>query len=205
MDTLTLINRIETIYSSWGNLLIFLASFIETLPIGFIIPGGLIVALGGFYSYGDKVNLVGVILSSTLGMMLAFLLGYYAGFKTGNYFIKRFNQEKNADIAKTLLKNNGATILTTSLLSNLTRFWISYVAGMDKFSFFRFIFYALIASLTWNSLFVIVGYLAGSERKNLETGLTQLGILSYGIIFIALGIITWSIKREYNNLKKTNG
>lgn len=204
MDSLTLINALEKFYSDWGNVLIFLASFIETLPIGFLIPGGLIVALGGFYSYGEKVNLIGVVLSSTFGMMIAFLLAYYLGRKSGKYLVNKFNQEENAKTAKRLLDRNGAAILTTALLSNLTRFWISYVAGIDRFNIFRFIFYALVASLTWNSLFVVVGYLAGSERKDLEEGITKLGVLSYGFVILAIAVITWNIKREYKEIIKNN-
>jgi len=203
MDTITLLNYLELIYERWGNVLIFIISFLETLPIGFLVPGGLVVSLGGFYSYGEKTNLIGVVISSTLGMLLAFLVGYLAGRKTGFYLVKKFKQEKNALLAKNLLENQGAVILTTSLLSNLTRFWIAYVAGVEKYNIFRFIFYGTIASLTWNSLFVMIGYLAGSEREKLESGLGKLGILSYGIVVIAILVITWSIKKEFKQLKKT--
>ena len=202
MDTLTLINQIEDFYGSWGNSIVFISTLIETLPIGFLIPGGLILSLGGFFSYGDKVGLSAVILSGTFGMLFAFLIGYFVGRKTGNFLIKKFHQEKNAEMARTLLNKHGAVILTTSLLANLTRFWIAYVAGTQRFNFFRFIFYAFIASLTWTSLFAIVGYLAGSERGVLEIGLARLGILSYGIVILALVIISWSIKKEYELLAK---
>ena len=200
METLKIIEQVEIIYSDFGNPIIFISSFIETLPIGFLIPGGLIIALGGFYSYGKSLNLMGVILSGTAGMTLAFLLGYLLGEKTGLRLVKLLKQEKNAEMAKILLKNQGAAILTTSLMGNLTRFWVAYVAGSQKYNFLKFLLYGIAASLTWNSLFVTVGYLAGSERQQLETGIAKLGILSYGLVIIALIIISWSIKKEYKKL-----
>ena len=126
MELSQLINKIELIYGSWGYLLVFLSSFIETTPMGWAIPGGTIVAIGGFFSYGNNPSfLVGTLIFGALGMLLTFLLAYYAGLKTGLYFIKKFHQEKNAKRAELLLKHHGPTILTTSLLANLTRFWVS--------------------------------------------------------------------------------
>jgi len=202
MDTLEFINKIELLYLGWGNIIVLLSSFIETLPIGFIIPGGLIIALGGFYSFGEKFLLVKTVIWGSLGMLLAFYIGYFAGRKTGYKLVKKFKQEKNAEMAELLLNNHGPIILTTSLLANLTRFWISYVAGIQKYNIYRFTFYALIASLTWNSLFAVMGFLAGSERNRLEYGLAKLGILSYGIVLLALAVITWSVKKEYKLLKE---
>lgn len=201
MDTVLLINQIEVLYSKWGNIIIFLSSFIETLPLGFLIPGGVIVALGGFYSYGNRLDLVQVVLSATLGMIAAFILGYFVGKKTGYFLIKKYKQEKNAEIAKVLLKNHGPVILTTALLANLTRFWVSYLSGVERYSFPRFLFYSVVAALSWNSFLVFVGYLTGSERDKLEQGIAGLGVLSWGLVILASGLIYWNVKREYKQLK----
>lgn len=201
MDTLQLINNVEILYYSWGNIIIFLGSFIETLPIGFLIPGGLIVALGGFYSFGNKLSLTQVILSGSFGMTLAFMLGYLIGRKTGFFLITKFHQEKNAKVAKLLLQNHGPLILTTSLLANLTRFWISFISGVEKYNFFKFMFFASFASLTWNSLLVTLGLFAGSKRGDLEKGIAGLGALSWLLILIVFAIVFFGIRREYKLLK----
>ena len=201
MQVTDLIDKIEKIYFSWGNILIFVSSLIETSPIGFTIPGGIIVALGGFFSYGNKLDLVGIIISGTLGMLITFLVAYFLGQKTGLQLAKKFHQEKYAHLAKNLLENHGPVILTTSLLANLTRFWIAFAAGSQNYNFIKFIFYASVASLTWNSLLVSIGYLAGSERHELESGIAKLGILSWGILIIALAIIYFKTKKEVKEIK----
>lgn len=193
---------LERVYLTWGYPLIFLSSFIETSPIGFLLPGGLIVALGGFYAYGDQMSLIGVVLAGWLGMLLTFILGYIIGRKTGLGLAKKLHQEKFAQRAKNLLENNGPVILTTSLLANLTRFWISYIAGSQKYNFAKFLFYATIASLTWNSLLVTIGYLAGTERDQLESGIAKLGILSWGLVVISFLVIFLKTRREVEELKK---
>jgi len=202
VDTLALIDKIEKIYLSWGYLLVFLSSLIETSPIGFTIPGGLIVSLGGFFAFGNRINLVGVVISGTLGMLVTFLIAYQLGKKTGTSLAKKFHQEKYAELAKRLLNNHGPVILTTSLLANLTRFWIAYAAGAEGYSFIRFLFYASAASLTWNSLLVTIGYLAGSGRQELESGIAKLGIVSWGLLFLALAVIYFKTKGEVKEMQK---
>lgn len=201
MQTLDLIDKLEAIYSSWGYLLVFLSSLIETSPVGFAIPGGLIIALGGFYAYGNKVALIGVIISGSLGMLTTFLAAYVLGRKTGVFLAKTFRQEKIARQAKILLEKHGPPILTTSLLASLTRFWVAYIAGSQSYNLINFLFYAIVASLTWNSLFVVIGYLVGSERENFEYWLARLGIVSYLLVILAMGVIYWKITKEFKKIK----
>lgn len=202
MDSVGIILQLEEIYNNFGYILVFLGSMIETSPIGFTIPGGLIVATGGFFAYSNNINLAGIIISGWLGMLVTFVGGYVLGRYTGTTFAKKLRQEIFLAKAQDLLNNHGAVILTTSLLANLTRFWIAYVAGSQKFSFVKFIFYASAASLTWNSLLVSIGYLAGSERHNLEVGLARLGIISWLLLVVAVGVIYFNIRRDYTLIRK---
>lgn len=192
----------EHFYVSWGYLIAFLATFIETSPLGFTIPGGLLVALGGFYSQTQQISFYGIIIFAFLGMLATFVMAYILGLKTGQALVKKFHQEKNARRAKALLTNHGPVILTTSLLANMTRFWVAYVAGIQRYPFFKFLFYASAASLTWSSLLTIIGALAGQQRASLETGLARVGILAWGLLVIALFVIYKKSKEEYETFKE---
>jgi membrane-associated protein len=196
-----IITLLESFYQTYGYAILFLGSFIETSPMGWTIPGGLIVALGGFFAYGEGISLYLTIVSAWLGMWATFLTAYFLGARTGGGLIKRFKQEKNAKRAKRLLENHGPSILTTSLMANLTRFWVAYVAGSQKFNFIRFLFYSAAASLTWTGFLVAVGYLAGAERGNIEAGLTRLGVLSWGLLLLALFFIYWHTRQEYEDFR----
>src|SRR3990170_1598999 len=99
---------------------------------------------------------------------------------------------------------------TTALIASIEQlylswgFLIAYVAGTQRYNFIKFSFYALVASLTWNSLFVIIGYLAGSERQNLEAGLARLGILAWGIVLVGILIIYSKSKKEFSQKNNLN-
>jgi membrane-associated protein len=202
MDNLALITKIESLYATYGYRLVFLASFIEITPFGFAIPGGGILAIGGFFAYSSGVSLYLILLSSWFGAWLTFLVSYFLGLKTGRLLVKKLHQEKNEKRAEILLKNHGPVILTTSMLANLTRFWVAYVAGEQKYPFPKFFFYSATASLTWSSLMVMAGFLAGVERKNIEHWITRMGIFSWVILGLLFLIIYRVSRKEFSELNK---
>jgi membrane protein DedA with SNARE-associated domain len=202
MDTQLLLLRLEELFQQWGYLLVFISSFVETSPIGWTIPGGFILAIGGFFSFEGHVNLFGVLIAGWLGQWLTFLLAYYFGLRSSYYLIKKFRQEKNAYKAKVLLEKHGGVILTTSMLANLTRFWVAYVAGIQSYNVIKFLFYSAAASLTWTSFMVMVGYIAGVQRHTLENAFAGLGIISWLFVGLALLIIYLKTKRGYRQFSQ---
>lgn len=187
MDLVSLLFLLENLFNSYGYLVVFVSGFIEITPLGWAIPGGTILSIAGFFSYGGGLSLVKIILFGWVGAWLTFLTAYFLGYKSGYKLVKKLGIEKSSEKAKVLLKNHGGVILTTSMMANLTRFAIAYVAGAQKYSPIKFVFYSAAAALTWTTLMVVIGYLAGSERENLERAIAGLGILGWVFLGIAAG------------------
>jgi membrane protein DedA with SNARE-associated domain len=202
MKIIDIILELEYLYLNFGYLIVFISSFIEISPMGWAIPGGTLLAVGGFFAYGNRVTLLIILIFGWAGAFLTFLLAYFLGRQTGYQLVIKLRQEKNAIYAKELLNKHGGVILTTSMLSNLTRFWVAYIAGKEQYSFLRFLFYSGIASLAWSSLFITIGYFAGSERAILENGLTRLGVLAWILFLIAGFVIYLKAKKEFKQMKK---
>lgn len=196
-----IINRLEIVYLNFGYLIVFLSALVEISPFGWTIPGGLIIAGGGFYSFSGRISFLTILVASWLGSWLTFLGAYLLGNKTGMWLVKKLRQEKNARRSEILLKKHGGVILTTSMMANLTRFWVAYVAGSQRYNALKFVFYSGAASLTWSSLMASVGYLAGSGRAKLEIGIARLGILGWVLLLVALGIIYWKTQKEFKTLE----
>jgi membrane-associated protein len=201
MQTIELINQIENFYATYGYPLVFLFSLAEITPFGFAIPGGTVLIVGGFFAYEGKVNLFGIITSGWLGTWTTFLMAYFLGYKTGYWLVKKLKQQKNAKRAKRLLDNHGAVILTTSMLANLTRFWVAYMAGQQKHKFSKFLLYSGAASLTWSSLMTVAGYLAGSGRQNLERVIARLGVAAWVFVIFVFFIVYVLAKKEFKQYK----
>lgn len=203
MDLLQALDLIAILFEKWGYPIIFLGSLFEITPLGWAIPGGAILVVSGYLSNGNpNIPLIPIILWGTLGTWMAFILAYALGAKTGMWLVKKLHQEKNAAFAKRILKNNGAAILTTSMLANLTRFWISYIAGVEKYKLLKFNIYAFVASLSWVSLMVLLGYFAGFEKENLRKIASSIGVLAWVFLIIAAAVIYISIKHEHKHFKE---
>jgi len=204
MDSLVIIAKIERLFDQFGYLIVFFSSLIEITPFGWTIPGGLILAVGGFFAYNKTTALVIILISGWLGAWVSLIGGYFLGKYSGFWLVKKLRQEKNAQRAKKLLDKNGPIILTSSMVANLTRFWSAYVAGTENYSLPRFLIYSGAASLTWVSLMVFVGFLAGSGKGKLETILTKTGIASWLFFILTILVIIYSIKSGREELENEN-
>ncbi|WKZ25339.1 MAG: VTT domain-containing protein [bacterium] len=203
MDLLNLLDQIALLFEQWGYPIIFFGSLIEITPLGWAVPGGAILLVAGYLSNGNpNIPLIPIIVWGTLGTWVAFILAYILGSKTGMWLVNKLHQQKNASFAKRILKNNGPAILTTSMMANLTRFWISYIAGVEKYNLLKFNLYAFFASLSWVSMLVFLGYFAGYEKENLRKITSSIGVLAWIFLAIAIFVIFKSIKKEYKNFKE---
>ena len=203
MDILKVLDLISIVFEQYGYAIIFLGSLIEITPLGWVVPGGAILFIAGYLSNGNvNMPLIPIILWGTLGSWIAFILSYLLGHKTGMWLVEKLKQQKNARFAKSLLKKNGGVILTTSMLANLTRFWISYIAGVDKYNFWKFNLYAFISSLSWVSLMTLIGFFAGYEKENLRKITSSIGIIAWVFLAVAIFVIYRSIKHEYKHFQE---
>ncbi|AKM83079.1 hypothetical protein A2422_04535 [Candidatus Woesebacteria bacterium RIFOXYC1_FULL_31_51] len=203
MELVNLLNIISVIFEKWGILIIFFGSLIEITPFGWAVPGGVILAVAGFLSNNNQnLSIIPIIMTGTFGAWIALMLAYIFGLKSGMWLVKKLHQENNARFAKSLLQKNGGVILTTSMLANLTRFWISYIAGVEKYSFLKFNIYAFLASLGWVSVMTLLGFFAGYEKENLINITKSIGIITWILLLIAIFVIYKAIKKEYKHFKK---
>lgn len=203
MDIDLILNYIFILFERFGYPLIFAGSLIEISPLGWAVPGGVILVIAGYLSNNiSHLNLISTIVYGTVGAWAAFLLSYLLGRKTGMWLVHKLHQEKNANFAKQLLKRNGPAILTTSMLANLTRFWISYIAGVERYNFIKFNIYAFVASLTWVSLMSILGYFAGFEKEYLKQFIKGVGVLAWIFLILAVVVLIKTIKNEYKHFKE---
>ena len=205
MEVSIVIDKLAEFFDSFGYLVVFLGSLIEVTPLGWSVPGGLILALAGFFAKTEAaLSLPLIILAGSAGVWVSLILAYLLGKKTGTWLIKKLKQERNAGFAKSLLKEHGGSILTTSMMANLTRFWVAYVAGKEKYSRRKFLFYSFMSSVGWTSLITILGYFAGYERENIEKLARNIGIIGWLLLGTALFVIVRSIKKEYIHFKQDN-
>ena len=164
---------IINIMNSYGYIGVFLLILIENIfpPI----PSELILLFGGFMTTYTKLNIIGMIISATLGSLIGALLLY----KIGTIFSKeklkilisgklgRVLKLKNRDIdnANKWFTNKGKKTVFFGRFIPLIRSIISIPAGINKMNISKFITYTLLGSAIWNLVLIILGHIVGRNWK----------------------------------------
>lgn len=198
---------IINIMNSYGYIGVFLLILIENIfpPI----PSELILLFGGFMTTYTKLNIIGMIISSTLGSLIGALLLY----KIGTIFSKeklkilisgklgRVLKLKNSDIdnANKWFTNEGKKTVFFGRFIPLIRSIISIPAGINKMNISKFITYTLLGSVIWNLVLIILGHIVGRNWKAILKIFKLYSRFSLLLLFILLIIL---ITKLYKNKSK---
>jgi membrane-associated protein len=159
----------------------FLGHFIPLPEEVLLLIVGYIVSLG----FG---NLWVVIVVSLIAGASGDILLYWLS-KNGSKLLSRFDSNKNKKkIARYehLMENHGGkTIFTFRLIVGL-RFFGPVVAGSANVPWRKFVFYDLLALLSFYPVLITAGYIFHSNLQNL---ITDVSVLSHVIFFAVMGLI----------------
>ena len=198
---------IINIMNIYGYIGVFLLILLENIfpPI----PSELILLFGGFMTTYTKLNIIGMIISSTLGSLIGALLLY----KIGTIFSKeklkilisgklgRVLKLKNSDIdnANIWFTNEGKKTVFFGRFIPLIRSIISIPAGINKMNISKFITYTLLGSVIWNLVLIILGHIVGRNWKAILKIFKLYSRFSLLLLFILLIIL---ITKLYKNKSK---
>lgn len=205
---LSMQNFIIEFMNSFGYFGVFLLIAIENIfpPI----PSEVILLFGGFMTTYTKLNIIFMIISSTLGSLFGAIVLYYIG--------KIFNKErlkkiisgkigkilrlKNSDIDKAdkWFDTKGNKTVFFCRFIPIVRSLISIPAGMSEMPIIKFLIYTIFGSLIWNTVLIITGKMVGNNWTKILTifdTYSHIVLIIFIIIFIIL--ITIFYKKRKNN------
>ncbi|PIZ99065.1 MAG: hypothetical protein COX77_02620 [Candidatus Komeilibacteria bacterium CG_4_10_14_0_2_um_filter_37_10] len=166
-----IINLPAPLLSHWGYLVILFAALLETAPLfGLLIPGQLIVILGGLLVKLKILEIGDVIFISAFGAIAGDYFGYLIGKKYGYAFITKFGKyfflkEERFKKIQPLVNQNLGQALIIGRFNSLTRAFAPFVAGASKIPLIKFLIYNIVGGLSWSIVFVMIGYLFGASYE----------------------------------------
>ena len=167
--------------STIAYLTICLAMFLENVipPI----PSEIIMPLGGFFVYQQKLNFYFLVFWGLFGTILGSLPWYYLGRlvnekKLSNFLDKRgkYLGISSDDLAKSKkwFDKYGVSLVFWGRLIPGIRTLISVPAGIELMPFSKFLIWTTMGSFIWVSLLTYTGYLFGENYSIIETYLDQI-------------------------------
>ncbi|MBF2027409.1 MAG: DedA family protein [Oscillatoriales cyanobacterium C42_A2020_001] len=171
------------------------------------IPSEVIVPLAAFTATQGKLNLLGVIISGTIGSVLGTIPWYFVGSHVGERRLRRWIDRygkwvalssKDLDRLQQGFKKYGAAIVLFGRLLPAIRTYVSIPAGLEAMPWFIFLLYSSIGTLAWVSLLAIAGYSLGQNFHLIQSFLSSFTNILF--IVFSISLIVWFIKRQ--KLKK---
>ena len=200
------------IMNQFGYLGIFLLIAIENIfpPI----PSEVILLFGGFMSTYTNMNIVGIIIASTLGS----LVGAYALYFIGKIFNKeRLKKivrgkigkvlrlkEKDIDMADEWFDKKGNKTVFFCRFIPIVRSLISIPAGMSEMPLGKFTLYTVVGSLIWNTVLSIAGQTVGANWESiLAIFFFFFHIAAIVLVILGVGAIVWFYSKKRTKKSKT--
>ena len=201
-------NTIIEIMNSFGYLGVFLLIALENVfpPI----PSEVILLFGGFMTTFTDMNIIGVIIASTLGSLLGAIALYYIGKILNKERLKKIITSKpgkllrltpeDIDKADNWFDTKGNKTVFFCRFIPLIRSLISIPAGMSEMPMKKFLVYTIAGSLIWNSVLSIAGSIVGENWTDILAimdNYSHIIVILLAIIFV-IAIIIFYKKRKKN-------
>lgn len=183
----------------------FLGMFFESACIP--IPSEAILPFGGYLSSSaapahQKLNLILMIISGTVGGILGSIATYEIGARGGRILVEKYADKLHLSkekIAKSdaVFEKYGDKIVFFSRLLPIIRTFISLPAGIAKMNFTKFVVYTSLGSALWSIVLGYVGYVMG---KNWQMIRPYFHIADY---IVAGAIILFVLYKVFQKVKKS--
>ena len=191
--------------STIAYLTICLAMFLENIipPI----PSEIIMPLGGFFVYQQKLNFYILVFWGLFGTIIGSLPWYYLGRLVNEKRLSIFLDKRGKYIgitpddlarSKRWFDKYGVSLVFWGRLVPGIRTLISVPAGMEIMPLKKFLIWTTLGSLIWVSLLSYAGYLFGENYLIIETYIDQIKyILKPILIFILIYFLIKFCMRIY--------
>jgi membrane-associated protein len=206
----TLIERIvhwiEPAFLNAGYLIIAGGVLLErSVFIGLLVPGDVILALGGVYASQGKMSLFWVIVIGTLAAIAGESTGYWLGRRYGVRLVKRFPffgrwLARTLEGAEEYYRKHGGKTVAIGRWATAAGAFIPFTAGAGKMPYTRFLLFDIPAIMVWATGISTFGYVFGRNLGFVDKVLSRFG---YGVLALFVLVFggrwlwkKWRAKRD---------
>jgi membrane protein DedA with SNARE-associated domain len=162
------------------------------------IPSEAILPLAGYLVEQGDFDMVGVLVTSTVGSVVGAQLLYEAARAGGRPFALRFIRFARLDDAKlaeaeTWFAKRGPVVVLLGRCVPGVRSLVSLPAGVLRMPRWEYLLFTTIGSAVWNTILVGAGYLLGTQWERVGD---VIGPISKPLVFIAAAVVAVLLVRH---------
>jgi membrane-associated protein len=192
-----LVHLIEPLYVSAGYLIVGVGVLLErSIFIGLIVPGDVILALGGVYASQGKLSVVWVAVLGTVAAVCGESAGYWLGRKAGLRLLRRIpilrRFEDRLEDAERFFGRRGGWTVAIGRYATAAGAFIPFVAGVSRMPYGRFLLFDVPAIAVWAVGITWFGYAFGEHIDFVDKVLSRFGYAVLGLLVgFFLGRYLW--------------
>ncbi|MGH2728547.1 MAG: DedA family protein [Actinomycetota bacterium] len=200
-----IVERVGPVFQAAGYWIVAGAVTLErSIFIGLVIPGDVVLALGGIYAARRELSLPWVIVTATLAAIVGESAGYWLGRRYGVGLISRLplvgRLAPRLEAAEEYFTKHGGKTVFIGRFATAAGSFIPFVAGVAKMPFGRFLAVDIPAIVVWASGIATVGFVFGSNLGRVERLLSRFGLIALGLLVAFIGV-RFALRRR----KQTQG
>jgi len=189
-------------YGMWMYLMVFVIVTVGSTVVGGLVPDNTFLFLTGAVARVNGLSMEWLLILAVGGGFLGYEINYWSGRLFGIAFLRGisppFIQNSKVRKAFDMMEDFGpVTLILCRIIPVLNL--PSFIAGVDKMDYHRFVGYNLISSCIWGLGILILGYFFGGISIMNEY-LGYLAVLL--IIIIGIAIIISLVSFARNSLKR---
>jgi membrane-associated protein len=206
-----IVDWVEPVFVSAGYLIIAGAVLMErSIFIGLIVPGDLILALGGVYASEQKMNLVAVIVIGILAAISGESIGFWFGRRYGIRLIRRIPLVRRLgtqlELSQDYFRRHGGKTVAIGRYATAAGAFIPFTAGAAKMPYRRFLLFDVPAIIVWATAISVFGYAFGQNLGFVDKVLSRFG---YGVLVLFIlvfgGMFAWKRYRKRRESRRERG
>jgi membrane protein DedA with SNARE-associated domain len=201
-----LIDWLRPLFENVGYVVVTVAMFLESAAFtGVVVPGDIILAMGGVYASSGSLSLPFVIVCGVLAALAGQTVGYLLGRHYGRRllaklpFLRRF-EDRLDRVAKTIERRGGTAIVLGRFATGVAGL-VPFVAGTSGVRWRTFLLFAIPTTTAWAVAVVVLGYMVGNNVELIDRILSTVGWV--GLAVIASALVAWWAYRRWRGHART--
>lgn len=187
----------DTIGAPGAGLAVLLENVFPPIPSEIILPLAGVAAHNGSYTIWEAI--FWTTLGSVLGAYFLYGLGRLLGHDRTVWLARKLPFIDEDDVTKTIawFQRHGTKAVFFGRMLPIFRSLISIPAGIERMPAWKFGALTLGGSLIWNTVFVVAGFLLGTQWEQILILADALKYLVYAIVLALVVWFIWTRVRKY--------
>ena len=195
-----LVEWLRPFFETFGYVIVSVAMFFESAVFtGIVVPGDVILAIGGIYAGQRELALAGVIACGALFGILGTSAGYFLGRRYGDALLRRAPilrrfEDRLTQAQASIAANAGKTIVLGRFVTGAAVF-VPFVAGSSGVRPRTFFVYAVPTMMVWATGLSLLGFLVGNNVGTIDKIISRIGLAGLAVAALLIGFWIWRHRR----------